>query len=162
MFFYFLKIIFKINVSKQSKIYNFFLIFNKKTHLNFLNRQCQSELCTCSSLLYTYVMYSIFRQFKIRTDNSFYFCAGKHVVGTPYYWKKPGSRKDDTTRQGAFSRRILLQWKEHMLIKLQWKAWTLFFFFSLSSPTQIATKNWNWVETWEGRGGERCFKCWIA
>jgi hypothetical protein len=60
----------------------FFLIFNKKTHLNFLNRQCQSELCTCSSLLYTYVMYSIFRQFKIRTDNSFYFCAGKHVVGT--------------------------------------------------------------------------------
>ena len=140
MFFYFLKIIFKINVSKQSKIYNFFLIFNKKTHLNFLNRQCQSELCTCSSLLYTYVMYSIFRQFKIRTDNSFYFCAGKHVVGTPYYWKKPGSRKDDTTRQGAFSRRILLQWK----------AWTLFFLYLLQLRLQLRIE----IELRHGRGGE--------
>jgi len=93
-----------------------------------------------------FVMYSIFRQFKIRTDNSFYFCAGTHVVGT----------QETRQQKGWYYETRSFFSKNSASVK------SMNSFFSLSSPTQIATKNWNWVETWEGRGGERCLKCWIA
>jgi hypothetical protein len=151
MFFYFLKIIFKINVSKQSKIYNFFLIFNKKKkHLNFLNRQCQSELCTCSSLLYTYVMYSIFRQFKIRTDNSFYFCAGKHVVGTQETRQQKGWYYETRSFFSKNSASVKRAYVNQASVKSMNSFFFFFFLYLLQLRLQLRIE----IELRHGRGGE--------